>query len=269
MKPTPTPIPTTSNRSTEVRAKFAVALAEKRALRTGYEDPEIRRLHTAYVDDLRATLRKLSPRARVKREPAYEQYPSLEANELHRRLEKLGPVGAALGNEVLERHKPPLHARAEAIHDEHQRLDALLRELAPLAELRRAGPEGDWHYLDSRSAGDYRSQGYSALHYAEGSVQLTADVARLEGFIDGVDLVVLTARHYDDVVVAAVRVEDEVDVEIIRRCPPPSLREQVRLCWLRGVNPRVFCPWLPHGYEAMEGLDYFGRDLRAASPKPA
>ena len=44
----------------------------------------------------------------------------------------------------------------------------------------------------------------------------------------------------------------------------PLLREQVRRSWARGVNPRVFNPFLPHGYEEQEGIDYFGRDLRGA-----
>ena len=86
-----------------------------------------------------------------------------------------------------------------------------------------------------------------------------ADVARAEGFVDEVDLVVLTV---DDVVLAAVRVADAVDAEILRRCPPPTLREQVRRSWARGVNPRVFNPFLPHGYEEQVGIDFFGRDLR-------
>lgn len=252
-------------RSSDARAQFAATLNELRELRLNYDDPEIARLHAAYVADLRATLKQLAPRARVKRDPSYDQYPSLEAGELHRRLEKLGAGGAALAEATVAKHKPAMQERADFLYREVDRLKKQLDELAPLAEVRRSGPSDEWYPLDSRRAGDYRSQGYSALHYAEGSVQLVADVARAEGFVDGVDLVVLTSRDYDDVVIAAVRVADAIDAEILRRCPPPPLREQVRLCWKRGVNPRVFNPFLPHGYEEKAGLDFFGRDLRAAS----
>jgi hypothetical protein len=29
----------------------------------------------------------------------------------------------------------------------------------------------------------------------------------------------------------------------------------------KGVNPRVYMPFLPHGIEQQLGLDYFGNDL--------
>lgn len=105
------------------------------------------------------------------------------------------------------------------------------------------------------------------MRYAEGAVEFAADVARALGFVDGVDLVVLQAPyHTEDAWLAAVRVEDAIDVEIVKRSPPPPLREQVRLAWKRGVNPRVYNPFLPHGYEEQAGIDYFGRDLRASTP---
>lgn len=40
-----------------------------------------------------------------------------------------------------------------------------------------------------------------------------------------------------------------------------ELVETVRKCWARGVNPRVYFPFLPHGYEAQHGLDYFGNKV--------
>ena len=244
-------------RDPDARARFAATLDELHGLRLNYDDPEIARLHAAYVAELYAALKQIAPRVKVKREASFDEYPSLEASELHRRLEKRGAAGAVLGDLILSKYKPLMHERADALYREVTRLKKLLDELAPLAEVRRGD---EWYYLDSRRAGDYRSQGYSALHYAKGSVQLVADVARAEGFVDDVDLVVLTV---DDVVLAAVRVADAVDAEILRRCPPPPLREQVRRSWARGVNPRVFNPFLPHGYEEQVGIDYFGRDLQA------
>jgi hypothetical protein len=241
---------------TDTRARFAATLDELHGLRLNYDDPEIARLHAAYVAELYAALKQIAPRVKVKREASFDEHPNLEASELHRRLAKRGPAGVALGDLIVAKYKTLLQERADALYREVTRLKKILDELAPLAEVRRGD---EWYYLDSRRASDYRSQGYSALHYAEGSVQLVADVARAGGFVDGVDLVVLTV---DDVVLSAVRVADAVDVEILRRYPPPPLREQVRRSWARGVNPRVFNPFLPHGYEEQVGIDYFGRSVR-------
>lgn len=53
----------------------------------------------------------------------------------------------------------------------------------------------------------------------------------------------------------------EDDLPLIIHHPPPTIREQVKMCWGRGINPRVYCPFLPHGYEGKVGLDFFGNDL--------
>ncbi len=256
---------TAPTRTAEARAEFAAVTRQVLDQRNTDTDPEMRRLFSAYITDLYAALKKASPRARVKREPSYDEHPWLETSELHRRLEKIGAEARVDANTIAAKHNGPLKARSDALYAEFKALRERLNELAPLAEIRRTGLEGEWRYLDLRSASDYNSQGFSALHYAEGSVQLTADVARAEGFVDGVDLVVLRVPYYGESAwLAAVRVESDLDADIIRRSPPPSLREQVRLCWKRGVNPRVFNPFLPHGYEEQAGLDYFGRDLRAS-----
>lgn len=52
-----------------------------------------------------------------------------------------------------------------------------------------------------------------------------------------------------------------VDIEIIKMNPLP-LKEWVRRCWKKGVNPRVYNPYLPHGFEEANGLDYFGNEVK-------
>ena len=55
-----------------------------------------------------------------------------------------------------------------------------------------------------------------------------------------------------------VDVEDPVlDVELIK-AHPLELREQVRLCWKLGSNPRVYMPCLPYDFEQKHNLNYFG-----------
>lgn len=255
-----------TTRTPEGRAEFADAYHALKAHKTGYDDPQTRALVQSYIDALYVELRRLSPRGKVTREADWDRYPTLEIGELANRFRKKGAVGDDAFARLRNEHTSTIEARASACYAEHNALRKSLDELAPLAELRRAGPDGYWHPFELRSTWNYSTQGYSALRYAEGAVQSAADVARALGFVDGVDLVVLRAGyHTEDAWLAAVRVEDEIDVEIVRRSPPPPLREQVRLCWKRGVNPRVYNPFLPHGYEEQAGLDYFGRDLRTTA----
>lgn len=49
----------------------------------------------------------------------------------------------------------------------------------------------------------------------------------------------------------------ELDLHIVRalKVDPVDL---VRRCWAHGVNPRVYNPFLEHGFEAAHGLDFFG-----------
>jgi hypothetical protein len=59
-----------------------------------------------------------------------------------------------------------------------------------------------------------------------------------------------------------VDVEDpQVDLELLKHSPAPSLVEQVRLCWARGVNPRVYNPFLPYDFEEKHGISYTGTVL--------
>ena len=59
-----------------------------------------------------------------------------------------------------------------------------------------------------------------------------------------------------------VSVEDpELDAELVKFASPP-MRETVRLAWKLGLNPRVYFPFLPHGFEEANGLDYFGGETK-------
>jgi len=111
----------------------------------------------------------------------------------------------------------------------------------------------------------YNSQGYASAKYTRGMVEMQADVARM--YQIPVDVVeyepewaqVKSYQIPPREVVAFVKVQDpEVDLFLLRACPPPSLAEQVRMCWKRGVNPRVYNPFLPHEFESQHGLDYQG-----------
>lgn len=56
-------------------------------------------------------------------------------------------------------------------------------------------------------------------------------------------------------------VEHPADLEMLRLAPGMTMREFVKWAWGNGVNPRVYHPFLPHGFEEQNGLDFFGNEV--------
>jgi len=135
-----------------------------------------------------------------------------------------------------------------------ERLDRLLSKVAVRAPV-RAGASPSVLYVAWVST--YSSQGFGANSYARNAAEAYADVARGENIPVEVSPSKKGGGDYE----VLVWVESPLDVEILRLKPGPSLREQIRLCWARGVNPRVYNPYLPVGIEAKLGIDCQGRYL--------
>ncbi len=117
---------------------------------------------------------------------------------------------------------------------------AAMRDASEAAEFSPAEARTEWLLFQSVWTSTYSTQGYGCTTYTEVS---SFDVY--------------------------VKVANKRDVELLKHKPEESLREWVRKCWARGSNPRVSAPFLPHGYEESQGLDFFGNDLRknpAAGP---
>lgn len=135
-------------------------------------------------------------------------------------------------------------------------LEAELSSLAPLVKIEHADEP---RYVKSVHVTGYHSTGNAAT-YARGEAQraalrMASTGARVEAAVDD------ASDRYPTWTIRA-WVAEELDVEVVRRLRLTA-REEVRLCWKLGVNPRVYNPFLPHGFEEREGLDYFGNDLRA------
>ncbi|HYE93376.1 MAG TPA: hypothetical protein VEA38_20255, partial [Terriglobales bacterium] len=104
----------------------------------------------------------------------------------------------------------------------------------------------------------------SASRYAEGRAEMQADVARHYG----IPVEVRRVEEPSPIDKRAklgrwevhVGLETDLELEVLRRKPGPTLREWIRLCWKRQVNPRVFNPFLPVGLEERLGLDYYGNE---------
>lgn len=151
-----------------------------------------------------------------------------------------------------------------------EELNALIDELSLTAAI--LSETGSWFSAFVVRSGDYATQGFGATRYAAGTAQLHAFGCKPLG----VDAVIWRESRRIDyggqpscfhgeysatTFVVAVRVDDPVDVEIMKRRPSLTMREQVKWCWANGVNPRVYYPMLPHGYEERVGIDYQGRDV--------
>ena len=178
------------------------------------------------------------------------------------------PLSFTTKNELSASIRERYQALADEIPARVQAVKEALRELAATIKPVAGELVVD---LDEIWVSTYNSQGYGAVSYAKGAAEMRADIARVAGIPVEV---VEESRPYNTGIPSVdrsgvyrsfhvvVRVLEDLDLQILKYSPSPSLRESVRLCWARGVNPRVYNPWLPYGYEKKEGLDYHGRDLR-------
>jgi hypothetical protein len=154
-----------------------------------------------------------------------------------------------------------------AYEAERYRIEAELHELAPVTPIHPGEPR----LYSTHHASSYSSQ-TAAFSYAKSRAELDADDARTAGLPVEVrpivekspSMISVGKVHVSERAEVWVPVAEQLDLEILRRRPKLSLREQVRLCWKRGANPRVYNPFLPHGYEEREAIDMQGNDLRAA-----
>jgi hypothetical protein len=174
-----------------------------------------------------------------------------------------------LSEEQRAKIKAEWHPRADDVWREfkgrRESLEADLRDLAPYVPL-RAGP-GTWEIV-SYSSSTYRSTSWGA-DYARAQAAIAAAGMKNRGVEIAVepfwyDEAKRSGDGPDGFKVIAL-CEGAVDAEVLKRLPGVPLREWVRLCWKLGANPRVYSPYLPHGYEEREGLDFFGGDKHAGA----
>jgi hypothetical protein len=123
-----------------------------------------------------------------------------------------------------------------------------------------------WSVVATASSSTYSSQGFEAAKYAERSVLAVADKLNRYGIashlqkVEKSDTGRWNCPQAEFVLWAAL---DPAGLRVFSLLPGLPLKETVRRCWLRGVNPRVYNPFLPHEFEAQNGLDYFGGYVRA------
>lgn len=171
---------------------------------------------------------------------------------------------ASIREDVLKEYGPKRDAAWNAYLAAKRALPGIAKDAAILAH--PTAPD-TMLKVDEVWSSSYASQGFSAEQYAKGSAEMIADRLRLAGIPCVVERYspadALTGPRVSTSARFLVRaaVWCDVDVELCEHLPAPSLRQQVALSWQRGLNPRVFNPFLPHGYEQSVGLDYQGRDV--------
>lgn len=175
----------------------------------------------------------------------------------------LGYARKKLGEEAWKALNGPFEARAgkmvEAFNAKRDKLGEALNDALMAAPL-SPGPEREWRRIADT---DYNSQ-TNRHAYAKGSALMLLDVAELAGVKGRVEeySAPVSERYVSTGWRVLVEVAEDLDLLILAKMPGPPLREQVRRCWARGVNPRVYNPFLPHGYEERVGLDYFGGEVK-------
>lgn len=157
-------------------------------------------------------------------------------------------------------------ARAEALISERRAALAALEFGLRAAAMREVLPRTEkLEQRDIERGGSYHTQGFGANKYAEAAAQQKADKAVLHGL--KAEVRAIKEEHVPDHFMRSSVTYVDYGVfadttllgwEMLQRRPEVPLREWVRLCWKRGVNPRVYYPFLPHGYEEKAGLDFFG-----------
>lgn len=163
--------------------------------------------------------------------------------------------GDPVGKAIIEKWQVKASTISKEKHERIDELAAKLDELAPSADLAIERTPEQWTIYRWHYAGTYRSQGYGADKYMQNAIE--SDKDHLRQYIDEADMKVEDAPGGKNVLVCY----SKVGVQILQRRPLPNMRTIVKNMLKRGSNPRVYYPFLPHGYEAKVGLDYFGNDL--------
>lgn len=170
-------------------------------------------------------------------------------------------LGKKVYNEISAPFKDRSNEMYKATQDRIESLKRRLDKLALLVPVRSCRRDKLGYSVDSFSALTYRSQP-AAVNYARRRAEI-----KLDYLVEAVPEAEFFINHIGETFEVRAHVEDQLDADVLCRLLGPPLPEFVRKCWSLGVNPRVYMPLLPHGYEEEHGFDQFGKSLAARSMK--
>lgn len=106
----------------------------------------------------------------------------------------------------------------------------------------------------------YLTQGMGAYHYAYNRAKIACVECSIYYKIKPLLKTVLKKGNHSTEFHIIVNLDDVETYALNRKILNKGfdLKEMIRQCWKRGVNPRVLFPGLRHGLEEELGLDYFG-----------
>jgi len=174
------------------------------------------------------------------------------------KLKDISDAAKILGKGPFEALRAPYAARAKEKVDEYIRERKARRE-AILKLCDGLLPQsGDKKIkVETRTTYEFSTQGGAAVFYARNAANILAE--RIRGL--GIEVSIEETFYKDRVSGFAVFafLREELDAELIRN-KPFDLREWLKACRRRGVEPRVFNPFLPHGLEEKLGIDNWEND---------
>lgn len=242
------------------------------AFRTAYESLQAARAERQTLYDLDSERKHTHPEARALMAAQAADFLALWRSKYGNRKKYNEP---RMGKEY--------PAEVKALQDKYQ---PLMRELvnrfdAPVetaeaacvaaAESAPIPASTEWVFYHRSYGSCYASQGFGQLKYTRQAAENAADLARFYNI--PVEVREVNRHSYKSCNWTMETADYEVWVkttelgaEVLRRKPGPGLRDWLKACWKRGVNPRVYDPFLPHGLEERLGLDYFGGETASVNP---
>lgn len=179
-----------------------------------------------------------------------------------KRVESAAEVaGRKDGPEVIEATRGPFDERAKKmVDDQEKERDAADRRMRDLAAEHPSADTRDevWSLVDTVYQSSYRDQ-TDSRGYARRAAEARADWYTDRGLKAKV---VYVPTSYGGQFWVWVGTDHETAHAIRILGPAVDIIEIVRRCWARQVNPRVYYPFLPHGFEEQHGIDYQGRRTR-------
>jgi len=153
-------------------------------------------------------------------------------------------------------------ALATALYEKQDaRIEKLKTTISEMALALKAPVTEELSFFRSSDTYAYNSQGWGASKYARNAAEAILDRVRAMGH-EGEIREVNHKNKKGEVYNTAYQVwinTTSLGVILLKEQPfDVDLVEWVRKCWKRGVNPRVYNPFLPVGFEEKHGLNYFG-----------
>jgi len=215
---------------TGLRKRFAIILKKRRRLQDSTFDSK---LHNEYEQELIEEARKRGK----------------EANSIHSAWVCLSPK---IKIPIYDKYKELIEEEAAEIRKKIERYEARLRKIAKRLKIQ----SGEKRYLikvvfDST----YHTQGFGMVKYAESNAELYASKARYYKVQN------VKVKRKDNRFEVSACFKSVLDKRIFEYKPDIPIKEWIAECWKRGVNPRVYIPYLPADLEEKLGLDYYGNNV--------